>query len=321
MMISRRLLLATAAAAGPWAHATAQGGFPARPIRILTITPPGAASDILARLVGEHVSKALGQAVVVDNRPGANGVVAARAVAKSPGDGYTLLLGGASTHAAPLYLLKDLGYDPVKDFTPVTQLTTNPLVLVVSSDMPARTLGEFLQYARARPGGLSYGTGNSGGLVAAQLLKTLGGLDVVGVNYGGTAQAATDLVAGRLQFMITDPVVVKGFVQSGRLRALGITSGHKLPIFPDAAPIALALPGYDYASWIGVFGPAGIPPDTTRLLQRAFDAAVADPAVQRLLTDMGMVPVGAAQERFPSFVREQIAIWARLSKDAGLTPL
>ncbi|SDZ70354.1 Tripartite-type tricarboxylate transporter, receptor component TctC [Variovorax sp. YR266] len=321
MTITRRQLLMVASTASPLAPAASQGSFPSKPVRILTITPPGAASDTLARLVGERVSKTLGRPIVVENRPGANGVVAARAVAKAPADGHTLLLGGASTHAAPLYLLKDVGYDPVKDFTPVTQLTINPLVLVVPTELPVRSAQEFVQYARERPGRLSYGTGNSGGLVAAQLLKKLGGLDVVGVNYAGTAQATTDLVAGRLDFMLTDPVVVKSFVHAGRLRALGITTQHRLAIFPNTEPLTAALPGFDYASWIGVFGPAGVAPEVTQRLHHAFHAAVADPDVQQLLADIGMVPADTSNDRFQAFVREQITAWARLSRDAGLTPL
>jgi len=189
---------------------SAQEVFPNKPIKIITPFAPGS-SDLIARKLGESVSKILGQPILVETRPGGQGTVASRAIAKTKNDGYTLLLGTNSTHAASLYLFKDLDYDPIKDFTPIIRFTINPLFLVVRADMPVKNVQEFIKYAKDRPGQLSYGTGNSGSLVAAQLLKTQTGIDAVGINYPGNAQAVNDFVAGRLDFMVTDPMIVKSF--------------------------------------------------------------------------------------------------------------
>lgn len=277
---------------------------------------------MLARHVGEHVSKSLGQPVVVESKPGAQGVIAARAVINAPKDGYTLFLGTNSSHAANVYLIKDLGYDPVKDFTPITQLTTNPLLLVVNANLPVVSVQDFIKYAKERPGKLSYGTGNSGGLVAAQLLKAQAGIDAVGVSYPGTAQATTDLVAGRLDFMMIDPLVIRPFAQAGKVRLLGLTSTQKLSSMSEIAPLAeVGLPGYNYASWAGVFGPAGMPAEISRRLNQAFIKAITDPATEKYFADLGMIATSSSPENFQAFVQDQIKLWGRLTRESGLVPL
>jgi len=300
--------------------ADAQDGFPNKPIKIITPFAPGS-SDLIARKLGESVSKTLGQPVLVETRPGGQGTVASRAIAKSKNDGYTLLLGTNSTHAASVYLFKDLDYDPVKDFTPIIRFTVNPLFLVVRADLPIKTVPEFVKYAKERPGQLNYGTGNSGSLVAAQLLKSQTGIDAVGVNYPGNAQAVNDFVSGRLDFMVTDPMIVKSFVQAGKLKILGVTSHQRLSTFSDVAPLAeLGLPGFEYASWIGLFGPAGMPADVTRRLHDAFAKALAEPEAIKFLADIGMIAAGNTPSEFGAYVQDQIKFWGRLTKEAGMTP-
>lgn len=322
MTIQRRTLLLAAAAALPFSSALAQTDFPNKPIKLVISFPPGSTSDMLARHVGEQVSKSLGQPVVVESKPGAQGVIAARAVINAPKDGYTLFLGTNSSHAANVYLIKELGYDPIKDFTPITQLTTNPLLLVVNASMPVTSVPEFIKYAKERPGKLSYGTGNSGGLVAAQMFKAQTGVDAVGVSYPGTAQATTDLVAGRLDFMMIDPLVIRSFVQTGKVRVLGLTSTQKLSSMMEVAPLAdSGLPGYNYASWAGVFGPAGMPTDTSRRLSQAFTKAITDPATEKYFADLGMIATSSSPESFQAFVQDQIKLWGRLTKESGLVPL
>lgn len=306
----------------PFAHAMAQDNFPSRPIRLVISFPPGSTSDLLARRLGEQASKTLGQPVVVESRPGGQGVVAARTVMRAPRDGYTLFLGTNSSHAANVYLVKDLGYDPVKDFTPITQFTFNPLLLAINAQLPVSTLQEFVRYAKARPGKLSYGTGNSGGLVAAQMLKSQTGIDAVSVSYPGTAQAMTDLVAGRIDFMMIDPLVIRSMAQSGKVRILGLTSKQRLSSMPDVVPLAEAgLPGYDYASWGGLFGPAGLPEAVNRRLNDAFTRAVNDPATVQYFADLGMIATSSTPDAFRQFVRNQITFWGRLTREAGLTAL
>ena len=317
----KRLLVLAACVLLPLGSAWAQGEFPNRPIKIVVTVAPGAASDTIARRLGEQVSKTLGQPVIIENKPGAQSLIAARIVAKAPKDGYTLLVGSNTTHAANPYLVKDLGYDPVKDFAPITLWTINPLLLVVNADLPVRTVQEFVKYAKERPGKLHYGVGNTGGLVAVQLLKSQTGIEATSVNYQGTAPAATDLAAGRLDFMVTDPGVARPFVQTGKLRILGITSKQRLSSYPDVAPLAESgLAGYDYASWVGLFAPAGVPPEAVRRINQAFVKALAEPATEKFMTDLGMIAESSTPEQLQTFVQEQMRLWGRLTKDAGLTP-
>jgi tripartite-type tricarboxylate transporter receptor subunit TctC len=321
MTLNRRnLMVASSALLGLGGPAWAQETFPSRPIRIITPFAPGS-SDVIARRLGEHVSKTLGQPVIVETRPGAQGTIASRAMTRVKNDGYTLLLGTNSTHAASPYLFKDLGYDPVRDFTPITRFTVNPLLLVVRSDMPVNTVQAFIQYAKERPGKLNYGVGNTGSLVAAQMLKAQAGFDAVAITYPGNAQAVTDFVAGRLDFMVTDPMIVKSFVEAGKLRILGLTSKQRLSSFPGVAPLAeQGLPQFDYASWIGLFAPAGLAPDITRRLHEAFAKALAEPDMEAFLAGIGMVAAGATPAEFTVFLRDQIRLWGQLTKDAGLQP-
>ena len=325
MNITRRKLLLTPLAlssAIPFTRTFASTNYPNKPIRLIISFPPGSASDLLARHLGEHISRTLGQPVIIEPKPGAQGVVSARAVARSPNDGYTLFLGGNSTHAANLYLIKDLEYDPIKDFTAISQYTINPLVLAVKKELPVNSVQEFIDYAKARPGTLNYGTGNSGSLVAAQLLKTQAGINATGVNYSGTSQAITDLVGGRLDFMVVDYLVIRAFMESGVIRALGLTSKQALSSLPDVPPLAEAgLPHYNYASWTGIFGPAGLPADVTQKLNTAIRQAVDTPETQKFLADLGIIATSSSPGAFESFVKEQIVVWGQLSKDAGLSVL
>ncbi len=313
----RNLLLASTAALclSAWSNEV----FPSQPIKLIISFPPGSTSDLLARFLGEKLGKALGQPVIVESKIGAQGVLAARHVVKSPKDGYTLFLGTNSTHAANLYLMKNLGYDPVKDFTPITQCVTNPLLLVVRSDVPAKSVTELVQHAKANPGKLSYGTGNTGSLVAAQLFKSQAGVDAVGVSYPGVVQACTDLVGGRLDFMMVDPLVVRPFVEAGKLRILGITSAQRLSSLPDVAPLAeLGLPHYRYVSWAGFFGPAGLPKAITQRLNQTLVAILSESETEKYLSGLGILSARSSPAEFKRFVQEQITLWARLSKDSGL---
>lgn len=321
MTITRRNLILAAPSVLTVGGAWAQSDYPNRPVKMIATVAPGSGGDTLARRVSEPLGKLLGQPVVVENRPGAQGAIASRFAAKAPNDGYTLLLAGNSSHAANMHMLKEPGYDAIKDFTPITQLTINPLMLVVSSSMPARTVQEFIKYAKDRQGKLNYGIGNSGSLVAAQLLKAQTGIEAVGVNYPGTAQATTDLLAGRLDFIMLDPVVAGPHVQAGKLRMLGITSKQRLPTFPDVAPLAeLGVPGYEYVSWIAMYGPAGMPPDISQRLSQAFAKVMTEPGLQKFAAEAGMIPVTNTPDQLRAYNQEQIRLWGRWTKEAGIAP-
>lgn len=319
MTLQRRNLL-LAAAALPLVRARAEiPTFPSRPVRLVISFPPGSTSDMLARHLGEKLGSALGQPVVVESKPGAQGVIAARTVIHAKPDGHTLFLGTNSSHAANVYLIKNLGYDPIKDFTPISQVTTNPLLLVVNAKLPVKTVAELIDHAKAHPGKLNYGTGNSGSLVAAQLLKAQTGIQAQAVNYPGMPQATTDLVAGRLDFMMVDPLVIEPFVKSGQTRVLGLTSPQRLASMPQVAPLAeLGLAGYRYESWSGLFGSAGLPADITGKLSEVVIATLNSAASQSYLSRLGMIATASDPQHFGQFVREQIVLWRTLSRDAGL---
>lgn len=321
MPINRRALLLSLPAPLPFKGAWAQADYPVRPIRIVAPFAAGAATDVLLRNLSESVSKSLGQPIVIENRPGAQGAIAARIVAKAPNDGYTLMMAGNSSHAANVHTMKDAGYDPVKDFTPIVQLTVNPQILVINADLPVRNLQEFIAYAKERPGKLSFGVGNAGSRVAASLLMAQTGIDAVGVNYPGTPQATIDLLAGRLEFIMNDPVVAAPHVKSGKLRVLGVTSRQRLASLPDVAPLMeLGLRDFDYASWSAVVGPAGLAPQVVDKVHRAFTAAMAEPGTQKFAADAGIIPVVSSPEEFRKFLLEQIRLWGIWAKQAGLLP-
>jgi len=319
MSLTRRQFLVTAPAFAVVAQqAQGQNSFPKQPIRIIAPFAPGS-SDMIARRLGESVSRQLGQPVVVENRPGAQGVVASRSMTKAANDGYTLLLGTNSTHAASIYLFRKPGYDPVKDFTPIMRFTTNPLVLCVRTDSKIDSLKAFIEHGKAHSGQMNYGAGNTGSLVATHLLTTQAGFKAQAVNYAGNAVAVNDFLAGRLDFMVTDPMIIKQFVEAGQIRMLGLTSRQKLPLFPDLTPIAdQGLQNYEYASWIGLFGPARLPGEITQKLYAAFSGALASQAAQQYLNSIGMIAADLPPAAFADFVKDQIQVWGSLTKAAGL---
>nr|WP_315425808.1 tripartite tricarboxylate transporter substrate binding protein [uncultured Albidiferax sp.] len=322
MNVTRRSLMIASASLTTLGQALAQSAYPNRPIKIVAPFTAGAAADTLLRKIAEAAGKLIGQPMIVDNKPGAQAAIAARIVAKAPNDGYTLIMGGNSSHAANVHTLRNPGYDPLKDFTPITQLSLNPLMLVVNAELPVRTLQEFVSYAKERPGKLNYATGNSGMLVAAKLLTTQAGIDAMGVNYPGAAPATTDLLAGRIDFIMNDPVVAAPFIKSGQLRALGMTSRQRIPLFPNVPTIAeQGLPSYEYASWSAMFAPAGLPPEVTRKLHQVFTQVMTDPAMEKFAASAGIIALASTPEQLQTYVQDQIRLWERWAKESGLTPV
>ncbi|MEY4099104.1 MAG: hypothetical protein RL300_275 [Pseudomonadota bacterium] len=320
MNINRRNLILAASSVLPLGSTWAQADYPNRPVKIISPVAAGSGGDTLIRRLGEPIGKLLGQPMVIENKPGAQSAIGARFVAKAPNDGYTLMLGGNS-FVANVHMLKEPGYDPLKDFTHISLLGHNPLLLTVNADLPVRNLQEFIKYAKERPGKLNFGVGNSGSLVAAQLMQAQAGIDAVAVNYPGMAQAATDLLGGRVDFLMLDAVIAQPFIQSGKLRALGITSKQRLATFPDVAPLAeRGLPGYEWVGWVGLFGPAGMPVAITRRINQAVVKVVADPAIGQFMANAGMIPHTSTPEQLQAHIQDQIKLWGRWTKDAGLTP-
>jgi tripartite-type tricarboxylate transporter receptor subunit TctC len=318
MMPNRRTtLIALAAAAAGGARAQA----PTPPIRILVGASPGGSTDTLAREVAPEMGRLLSRTVVVENRAGAGGNLAADAVAKAAPDGNTLLLSFTS-HTINATLYPKLPFDPVADFTPLTMVATSPSVLVAHPSLPVKDVRELIAYARPRPGQLNFAIGGIGSSLhlAGEAFKLQAGLFIVNIPYRGTAPAVADVVAGNLPLMFANVGNVRGLVQSGKLKALGVTSARRLPQFPDAPAIAEVLPGFESSAWFGLFGPAKMPAEVVRRISDAARAAVRAEAMRKRLEADAGTPVGNSPEEFAAFVRADVPRWAKLVKYSGATP-
>ncbi len=300
-------------------HAFAQA-YPSKPIRLVVPFPPGGAVDFYARVVQAPLSEALGQQVVIDNRVGASGMIGADFVAKSPPDGYTLLLGNIASLAINVGLYTKMAYDPAKDLTPITHTIDVNYVLVVHPSVPVHTVAELIAYAKANPGKLSYGSAGSGSLphLGGELFKSLTGTDMIHVPYKGGGPMVTDLLGGTTQLVIADQASLMPFVTSGKLRALAVASPARSPNYPDLPTIAEAgVPGFQAVAWNGLVGPAGLPPEIVKRVHDAFVATMALPDVRKKLVTGGLDPVGDSPEEFGRFIRAEIAKWSKISKDVG----
>jgi tripartite-type tricarboxylate transporter receptor subunit TctC len=310
-------MLAGAALLTP--SAQAQDSYPSKMIRLLVPFPAGSATDVEARFLAEKVGAVLGQKILVDNKPGANANIGAAEVARAAGDGYTLYLATNSTHSANVHLYNKMPFDPVADFTPIARLTRNPLVMVVNKDFPAKDLKQFIAYAKANPGKLSYGSGNTGSMAAAQLVRSMASIDAVRISYPGTPQAITDLLGGRIEFVITDVAVTREFINNGSLRALGVTTAQKVASLPNVAPMAeVGLPGYDFAAWSGLFGPKNVPADIVQKLNKAFLEVMATDEAKKFFADIGLEPDVSTPEGLAGHVTKQTELWGRIIRESGL---
>lgn len=310
---------AVAAVAAVWpADVLAQ---PAPPVRIIVGAPPGGSTDTLAREIAPEMGRQLGRSVIVENRSGAGGNLAADAVAKAAPDGNTLLLSFTS-HTINAWLYPRLPFDPVADFTPLTLVATSPSVLVAHPSLPVKDVRELIEYARARPGRLEFAIGGIGSSLhlAGEALKMRARLYIVNIPYRGTAPAIADVVAGTVPLMFAAVGNARSLVQAGKLKALGVTSAKRLPQFPDAPAIAEVLPGFESNAWFGLFGPARMPPELTRRLSDAARAAIATDAFRKRLEADAAEPVGSSPEEFARFVKADIARWESVVKYSGAKP-
>ena len=300
-------------------HANAQT-YPAKPIRLIVPFPAGSATDHIARLTGSELHAALGQPVIVENKPGAQGGIAAAEVARAAPDGYTLMMTTNTPQAANVSLFKKLNYDPVKDFTPVARLGTTSFMLMVRPDFPARNLKDFLAHVRSQPGKLSAGYGSAGSQVSLAMLKAMGKLDVVEVPYKGIPQAITDTMGGSLAFTFVDLGNALGQAKGGKLRGLGVTSQKRTPLAPELPAIAEELNGYELIAWFALMAPAKTPAD---VVQKVHDAAVkslAKPDVKEKYATIGIDPAPLDPAQLGKFIQSEIAHWAKLVKLANIQP-
>jgi len=295
--------------------------YPAKPLRLIVPFPPGGGNDTVARVIAQRMSPALGQPVVVDNRPGAGGSVGAEAVAKAPADGYTLFLAGVGSHAVNPNLHPKLPYDPVKDFAPITLIASAPSVLVVNPSIPARNVAEFTAYARANPGKLNYASNGNGSAaqLAATMYESMAGVRMVHVPYKGIAPALTDLLNGEVQLMFGTIVALVPHLQAGKLRALAVTSRKRSVLLPDVPTLAESgLPDYQAGSWYGVLAPAGTPRPIIERLHGTIVKALQQPDVAQRLAAEGAEVIGSTPEEFGAHIKAELARVAEVVRAAGI---
>ncbi|MEY2770008.1 MAG: hypothetical protein RIQ38_427 [Pseudomonadota bacterium] len=291
------------------------------PVRILVGAPAGGTTDTMARTLAQALGQQLNRTVVVENRPGAGGNIAAEAVARAAPDGSTLLMSFTS-HAINATLYPKLPFDPVRDFTPLTMVSTSPSILVANPSVPVRDAGELIALAKKKPGQLNFAIGALGSSLhlAGDAFKMKAGVFILNIPYRGTAPAVQDVLAGQVELMFAAVGNVQAHIRAGRLKALGVTSPRRLPAFPDVPAIAEFLPGYESAAWFGLFGPGRMAPELTQRWSEAARAAVRSPDVRRRIEFEGAVPVGNAPDEFARYVESEIKRWGDVVRYSGAKP-
>jgi len=300
-------------------HASAQA-WPTKPIKWIVPFAPGGTTDILARTIGEKLAVALGQPVIVENRPGAGGGLGADFVAKSPPDGYTILGGTISTHAINASLYKDLPYDPVKDFVPITLIARVPNMLVVNNDVPAKSVAELIALMKRNPGKYTFASSGNGTSqhLSGELFKSMAGVDMQHIPYKGSPPALQDVMGGSVTMTFDNITTAWPLAKGGKLRALGVTTAKRSPAAPDVPTIAEAgVPGYEIGSWQGVFAPAGTPPAIVARLNAEIVKIINLPDTKEKLLMLGAEPVGNSSEDFTIFVRAEVGKWGDVVKKSG----
>lgn len=308
--------LAVAAAGAPFAQP-----YPSKPIRIVVPFAPGGPSDILARTVGQKLTESWGQPVIADNRGGANGSVGAELVAKSAPDGYTLLLGTSGTHGINASLYAKPAYDAVNDFAPLTRIGQVPFLLVAHPSLPVRSARDLVALARSRPGQLSYASGGSASLLAAELFRSMAQIKLLNVPYKGAAAAITDVIGGQVPLTFSGVALALPHVQSGRLRALGVTGRGRSPLLPEVPAITESgVPGYEVSTWYGLFAPAATPRALVERLNAELVRILRLPDVRERLASLAFEPLADTPAEFTAVVRAEVVKWATVVKESGARP-
>ncbi|HQX59364.1 MAG TPA: tripartite tricarboxylate transporter substrate binding protein [Burkholderiaceae bacterium] len=320
MRRNQLLLLCACLILPVWANPAAAQSFPNRQIRLVIPFPPGGGTDIAARLIGEKLGIGLKQTVVPDNKPGANGIIASELVARAAPDGYTLLVATGSSHAFAPALGVKLPFDPVKDFIPVALIGQFPTVLVINPAVPARTMREFVDYARQNPKKLNYGSAGNGSTnhFLGELVKQTAGIDMLHVPYKGSGPASADLLAGQIQAMVDSVAAAKGNIDAGKLRALGVTTAQRVAQLPDVPTLKESGFDIEYAGWVVVMAPAGTPAEVVTTLHDAIAAAMTDPAVVERYGKQGIVIKPMSLAELPVYLRNDKERWAKVAAQAGL---
>ena len=330
MIRSRRNLALAVAAAGALALAPAlfpaavhaQAAFPSKALTIVVPFSAGGTTDILARVVGQYISKDLGQPVIIDNRAGAGGNIGAQMVARAAPDGYTLLMGTVGTHAINQSLYKKMPFDPIKDFAPITRVALVPNLLVANPGQPYKNVKELIAYAKANPGKVSFASSGSGTSIhlSGEMFQQMAGVEMQHIPYKGSAPALTDLLGGQTAIMFDNMPSVIGHVKAGKLRPLAVTTPQRSPALPDVPTIAESgVPGYSATSWFGLLAPANTPAPVIAKLNASILKALADPEVKKKMAEQGAEPHGEKPEQFAEFIRSETAKWGQTVKKSGAT--
>jgi tripartite-type tricarboxylate transporter receptor subunit TctC len=295
--------------------------YPSKPITLVAVFGPGSASDTICRVIAQPLSAALNESVIVENRPGANGALAAQYVARSEPDGYTLLMGTNSPLSAVPFMMKSPPYDAVKDFTPITRVGSFTLMLVVHPSIPAKNMKELIDYAKDNPGKLSFASANTSGIVAGETLKHWAEIDMLHVPYKSPPPALQDLVAGRVSMMFTDLTTGLPHVQSGALRALAVTRLHRSSLFPELPTMDEAgVTGFDMDSWAGIVAPAGTPPEIVTRLNTELRKIIDSPDIKKMLGRVGFEAFSSSPKEMEDTIKVQLGKWGKMVKDAGIHP-
>ena len=313
------LVLLAVAAAGTSIDASAQAGWPSRPVRLLVPAQPGGSCDTLARIAGQKLGDALGQTFVIDNRSGAGGTVAAETLMRAAPDGYTL--GVAYTALTVNAVLQKVPYDTLRDFTPISLISTSPLVLVVGANSPVRTVKDLVQMAKAKP--LSYGSAGigSGGHVCGELLNVMAGIRTVHIPYKGAGPASADVAAGQIEFQFGAQITTQGLVKAGRLRMVAVTSARRASTLPDVPTMAESgLPGFEFNNWFGLLGPAGLPAPLVARLNAEVVKMMALPDVRERITFDGGEPAAGPPSEFRALLASDLSKWAKIARELRMQP-
>lgn len=315
--IAGTLAVASLAAAG--ASPAQAENFPSRNITLVLPFAAGSGTDTTTRIISKELGTALGTGIVIDNKAGANGSIAASFVARSAPDGYTLFVTTNTSHSANPYLLKNMSYDPIKDFTPIARTGDLPFMLVINPEIPAKSVGDLIALAKKDPGKFSYASGSSSAIVSGATFAHLAGLNLLHVPYKSSPPALTDVIAGRVSMMFVDVLTGLPHVKGGALKALAVTTKNRSALVPELPSMDEAgVKGFDITSWQGYFGPANMPKDVVTRLNTEIRKIVETPSVKKDLAERGMEAFSGTPEDFDKFVKDQLVVWEKLIKNAGI---
>jgi tripartite-type tricarboxylate transporter receptor subunit TctC len=305
--------------AGLASAASAQAPYPNRTITLVLPFAAGSGTDTTTRIISQHLGVALGVGIVIDNKPGANGMIAATYVARAAPDGYTLFVTTNTTHSANPFLLKNLTYDPVKDFVPIARTGDLPFMLVVNNELPVKSVAELVAYGKANPGKLTYASGSSSSIVSGATFAYNAGIDMLHVPYKSSPPALTDVIGGRISMMFVDVLTGLPHVKGNALRALAVTTKDRSPLMPELPSMQEAgVPDFDITSWQGYFAPAGTPKEIVTRLNAEIRKIIEKPEIKAQLATLGMDAFSGTPEQLGSFVGEQLVLWEKLIKNAGI---